>query len=265
MSSEYKYKYEIHMHTKQGSKCGKTPAAEYVSVFKELGYDGIIITDHFFYGNTAVDRSLPWPDFIEEFCKGYEEAKAEGDRQGLKVFFGFEACRRPDEYLIYGVDKDWLKAHPEIRDADHIQQYKLIQEAGGCIVGAHPFRERGYIDHVRLHPYQCDAWEACNFGNPPYQDAFAYQYCADHNILMTSGSDLHDKELLSASPCGMLFEKPLESIQDFVKAIKSGTGFVPMIPEDRKHITPDMVNTLPIELYDEKNIGKYLELKDIFG
>lgn len=259
----YPYKYEVHMHTAESSACGKTHAADYIAAFIEQGYDGMIITDHFFHGNTAVDRNLPWEDFVEEFCKGYEIAKAEGDKQGFKVFFGWEANRLVDEYLIYGLDKAWLKAHPEVRDCPHDELFKLIDSEGGLIVGAHPFRERPYVPKVNLHPFQVHAMEACNFGNPPYQDAFAYNFCKDRNIIMTSGTDLHDVKNLAGAPTGMCFAEPLNDISDYVKRVKSGKGFVPLIPEEREKITPDMKNMLPMFLYDEKNIGHPVELEDL--
>ena len=40
------YKYELHCHTKEVSRCGAVPAAEIVKMYKENGYDGIVITDH---------------------------------------------------------------------------------------------------------------------------------------------------------------------------------------------------------------------------
>jgi len=258
------YKYEVHMHTAQASACGKTPGAEYIAEFKRLGYDGMIITDHFYHGNTKPDRDLKWEDYIEEFCKGYEAAKAEGDRQGVKVFFGWEENHHGDEYLIYGPDKAWLLAHPEIRDADQTEYLKMIHEAGGLVVQAHPFRERPYMSLINVHPYQCDAMEACNFGNPPYQDAFAYNFCKDRGIVMTSGTDLHDVKNLEPSGAGMVFEKPLESIWDYVNAVRSGKGFTPLIPEERRHITPDMTNWLQMKLYDENNRPKDIVLGDIF-
>ena len=259
------YKYEVHMHTYEASACGRTPGAEYIAEFKRLGYDGMILTDHFFHGNTRPSRDLPWEDYIEEFCKGYEHAKEEGDRQGFKVFFGWEENHHGDEFLIYGPDKEWLKSHPEIRDADQAEYLEMIHEAGGLVVQAHPFRERGYLTHVHIHPFQCDAMEACNFGNPPYQDAFAYNFCKDRGIIMTSGTDLHDVKNLEPSCAGMVFEKPLESIWDYVAAVKSGKGFTPLIPEERKVITSEMTNTLDMILYDENNIGKNVVLEDIFG
>ena len=106
--------YETHMHTCQASACGKATGKEQARVYKAAGYTGIIITDHFFGGNTAVDRELPWEERIDLFWKGYEDAKEEGDKIGLDVFFGLEQNIHHDEYLIYGLTKEYMKAHPEM-------------------------------------------------------------------------------------------------------------------------------------------------------
>lgn len=264
MSEPKLYRYDTHVHTSEVSKCARSSGREMAETYRKLGYDGIIITDHFFRGNTRPDRNLPWPEYIDEYCRGYEEAKDEGDKLGFKVFFGWEECFRPDEYLVYGLDKDWLKAHPEMTAWDHKTYYEQIRKAGGCVVGAHPFRERGYVTQVNLHPFQCDAMEACNFGNPPWQDVLAYNFCRDRGILMTSGSDMHDVNVLESTPCGMLFDEPLNSIGDFVNCILTGKGFTPMIPDDRRELTPEISNTLPMFLYDENNVGRSVEMKDLF-
>lgn len=259
------YKYEIHMHTCVSSACGRTAPEDYIQAFIDCGYDGIIITDHFYHGNTAVDRNLPWPDFVEQYCRSYERAKEAGDRLGLKVFFGWEESQHPDEYLIYGLDKQWLLDHPEIKDADHTETLRLVHEGGGVVVGAHPFRERAYVDIVKIHPFQCDAMEVCNYGNPPYQDILAYNFCKDRNILMTSGGDIHDVKNVYTNISGMMFDKPLESIADFVEAIKTGRGFTPVIPDERRApITPDIANTLPMKLYDGHNVGRDVVMADLF-
>lgn len=41
------YRYETHMHTAEGSRCGRMPAAEMVRAYKKLGYTGVFVTDHF--------------------------------------------------------------------------------------------------------------------------------------------------------------------------------------------------------------------------
>ena len=117
--------YETHMHTCQGSACGRATGKEQARVYKEAGFTGIIITDHFFGGNTAVDRSLPWEERVDLFWKGYEDAKEEGDRIGLDVFFGLEQNIHFDEYLIYGLTKEYMKAHPEM---EHWTRREQLEE-----------------------------------------------------------------------------------------------------------------------------------------
>ena len=60
------YKYETHLHTCEASACGISRGAEYISVYKKLGYDGIFVTDHFFGGNTAVSSELDWEERIDD-------------------------------------------------------------------------------------------------------------------------------------------------------------------------------------------------------
>ena len=130
--------------------------------YQKAGYAGIVVTDHFFYGNTAADRSLPWKDWVEQFCKGYEHAKEEGDKIGLQVFFGWESGYHGTEFLIYGLNKEWLFEHPEIKDADVKEQYELVHAGGGIVSHAHPFREEDYIPEIRLFPDCVDAVEGIN-------------------------------------------------------------------------------------------------------
>ena len=51
--------YETHMHTCLASACGVSTGKEHAQFYKDAGYTGIIMTDHFFRGNTAVPRNLP--------------------------------------------------------------------------------------------------------------------------------------------------------------------------------------------------------------
>lgn len=259
------YKYDVHIHTSESSKCGKTSGADYVQAYKDLGFDGIIITDHFFRGNTAIDRNLPWEEYVEQFCRGYEVAKESGDRIGLKVFLGWEERIGSDEYLIYGPDKEWLKRHPELKDANQLEYFDIIHKAGGLIVEAHPFRERSYVKTIELHPYQCDAMEACNSGNTPDQDYLAFLYCKKNRITMTSGSDLHDVKYLPQNCSGMVFSEPLNSIWDYVERIKSGLGFEALIPENRQKRSQIVLPTIPIQLFNKKNIPHDITLRQLLG
>lgn len=216
--------YETHMHTSEGSACGNSTGAQMARAYKEAGYTGIIITDHFFYGNTAVDRDLPWDEWVEKFCLGYEHAKEEGDKIGLQVFFGWEAGYYGPEFLIYGLDKKWLLEHPEIKDATVKQQLKLVHDGGGIVIQAHPYREAPYIKGIELYPDDVDGVEGVNashtsFGkkerHPEYNER-ALAYAKEHDFPLTAGSDQHSVDMLWG---GMVFPRKMEDIHDFAKAV----------------------------------------------
>ena len=225
------YLYETHMHTSQGSACGKCTGKEHARFYKEQGFAGIIMTDHFFGGNTAIDRELPWDERIDLFWRGYEDAKEEGDRIGLDVFFGLEQNFRFDEYLIYGLTKEYMKAHPEMEHWTRKQQLEEVHRAGGCVIQAHPFRIRGYMDRIRLGPDFADGIEAANAGNEPLDDARAFRYGREKGFVMTAGSDNHN------SPAPVLFgvqlERKLTSIYDYVRIILNRDTIGLYVPEDR--------------------------------
>lgn len=219
------YLYETHMHTSESSACAKCSAAEMVQAYKAAGYTGIITTDHFYNGNTAVSRTLPWTDWVNRFCLSYEKAKAEGDKIGLQVFFGWEAGYHGTEFLIYGLDKEWLLLHPEIKDATVEEQYALVHKGGGMVSHAHPFREEVYIPQIRLYPEYVDAVEGVNamhssrnsnsHKNPKFNER-ALAYGTEHNLPFTAGGDQHTTCMIGG---GMLFERKLSDIQDFIRAV----------------------------------------------
>lgn len=225
LPADYPYAYETHLHTNQASACGNNTGAEMARACKQAGYTGIIVTDHFFYGNCCVDRSLSWENWVENYCKGYEDAKAEGDKIGLQVFFGWEACYKGTEFLINGLSKEWLLAHPEIKDCTIEEQFSLVHADGGMVVHCHPFREEAYIPEIRLFPDYCDAVEGVNAThachrskahNNPEFDVRAKEYAAKYNKPMTSGSDIHAVNLLYG---GLAFQRKLEDSKDYIKAI----------------------------------------------
>jgi len=227
INEKYPYVYETHLHTSQGSRCGRATGAQMAKACKEAGYTGIIVTDHFFYGNTAIDRSLPWADWVELYAKGYEDAKRAGDEIGLQVFFGWESGYSGTEFLVYGLDKEWLINHPEIKDASIEEQCSLVHADGGMIVHAHPYREEFYIPEIRLYPEYVDAVETVNAShsgylsrshNNPEFNVRAMEYAKEYDLPMTAGSDVHGTELLYG---GMAFEERLTDIKAFMDAVRT--------------------------------------------
>ena len=220
------YLYETHLHTVEASRCGRTPAREYIPYYLDQGYRGIVVTDHF-YGNVSYkpDRNLPWRDQVDGYCRGYEEALDEGIKRGLDVFFGIEQHFDGDEALIYGVDKQWLYDNPGVIHWDRRELFENVCTAGGCVVQAHPFRVRNYISCVRLNSF-VHGIEAFNGGNNPWDDRYALAYAKLMDLPVTAGTDMH---AIGGRPeiynFGVCFDEPWTDISDYVHAILNKKPF----------------------------------------
>ncbi len=217
------YKYETHLHTKEGSACSSAAAADMARAHKELGYDGIFVTNHFFNGNTSVDRSLPWEERIDAYCKGYEIAKEVGDEIGLKVFFGVEFCKYNADLLIYGMDKEWLKDNERLlMETDERKLFSTVRALGGFIVHAHPFRSDPYIHHITLYPYDVDAVEVINGSHDPakFYNERANAYADMYGLIKTGGSDSHHLDKLFGS--GIAVPEPINCPEDYLRLLREG-------------------------------------------
>lgn len=217
------YKYETHLHTREGSACSSASAADMARLHKEMGYDGIFVTNHFFNGNTSVPRDLPWDERVDLYCRGYEIAKEVGDEIGLKVFFGIEYCKYNADLLIYGIDKEWIKANEQLlMYTDERVLFAKIREMGGIVVHAHPFRSDSYIHHITLYPYDVDAVEVINGSHAPNNmyNTRANLYADMYGLVKTAGSDSHHVDKLFGS--GISVPEPINSHEDYLRLLREG-------------------------------------------
>jgi hypothetical protein len=262
------YLYETHLHTSQASACARSKGAEYIRQYQDMGYSGIIVTDHFYHGNTAISHSLPWKEWVKQFCRGYEDARSEGERRRFDVFFGWEETfDGGDDYLIYGLDREWLLEHPEVKNWTRGEQYRTVKEAGGCVVQAHPFRQRDYIRQVILSTGCVDAVEVANAGNSEQsQDALAMRYAKKIKRPVTAGSDSHDaRQMCSDWVYGVFVENELKTIGDYVNVVcNNGISGISM-SEGRCDYHGDETVKLPVDIRDQDdrstggNWKKFLE------
>ncbi len=225
---DYPYLYETHLHTSQSSACAWNSGYEMAQAAHQAGYTGIIVTDHNWGGNTAVNRDLPWPEFVEQFAKGYLDAKRYADaHDDFDVFFGYEAGFCGTEFLIYGITPEWMARHPELKTESIREHHAIIHAAGGTVIHAHPFREEWYIPEIRLFPDCVDGVEGINATHSCHKstahhkaayDEMAVAYANEHSLPMSAGSDIHSTNLFGG---GVAFKRRLTDIQDFCNAIKN--------------------------------------------
>lgn len=217
------YKYEIHLHTSACSACAVSSAKEMIDAAAKNGYSGIVITNHFYHGNTAVDRNLPWNDFVGAYIDDYEYARVYGKKKGISVFFGLEEGFAPGkEMLIYGVKPESFLKHPEFIMMSAKEKSDFIHEEGGICVCAHPFRDRSYIPDPQTPPDPAlfDGIEGFNLGNKIDENEKAFIFGINNNKFLTSGSDTHRCD--NFGDAGIAFENPIKDYDDFVNKMKKG-------------------------------------------
>jgi predicted metal-dependent phosphoesterase TrpH len=215
------FKYETHLHTSPVSRCAKASVREQLEFYKEQGYDGVFITNHFIDGNINIPSSATYEEKIEFYFSDYEQGKKIGEEIGLKVFFGAELSFKGTDFLVYGLKKEWFLAHPEIVEMKKSEELSFMAEAGALIIQAHPFREAGYIDHIRLFPRNVHGVEVINACRTDFENSMARLYAESYGLLQFAGSDNHGgrgKDTLA----GMCSKKSITSEHDFIKKVKNG-------------------------------------------
>lgn len=236
------YKYELHMHTSQGSACGKTSGADMVDFYIKSGYAGMVVTDHFYHGNTAPDRFLPWEDFVAAYSQGYLDAREAAKSRNFDVFFGVEVKGKgSDEYIVLGPSPEWYAEHPELRDSVGTEFLSIVRGAGAFVIHAHPYRERSYMlrKTIPLFPDYVDAIEVRNCGNLIEFDRRAYEYAVELGLPMTGGSDNHNANLPDPSLSGVTLPFRPRSLSELIEAIR-----------EKKHTVLDLDRVLQTPLTD---------------
>ena len=260
------YLYETHLHTSQGSACGVSRGREYIRGYLDRGYTGIIVTDHFYRGNCAVIQNLSWDRWVRRFCQGFEDAREEGERQGLDVFFGWEETYDGDDYLIYGLDKEWLLEHQEACRWTRKEQFEEVRRYGGCVVQAHPFRQAYHIRRIHLSAGAVDAVETANAGNDRSFDALARAYAGKLGLPVTAGSDIHFAgDIRPASAFGVYLDRKMETIADYVDAIRNNAIAGLKMPAGRCDLHGDERVALPVDIRDSRDQSTGITLADFLG
>ena len=214
------YRYETHLHTWPVSKCARATVRETLEFYKSLGYAGVFLTNHFIDSNLNVPKDSSFEEKINFFCSDYEEALVVGREIGLPVFFGLEASYKGTDFLVYGLDKAWLLAHPEIADMKKSELLPFMMEQGALVVHAHPFREACYIDHIRLFPRAVHGVEVYNACRTDFENEMAAQYAKNYGLLPFAGSDNHRGGVQTRFG-GMESDAPIVDEADFVRRVKN--------------------------------------------
>ena len=215
------YKYETHLHTSPVSECALASVEEQLTFYKELGYDGVFITNHFLDGNINIGSDRSYEERLNFYCSDYEKGVEIGKKIGIKVFFGVELSYKGTDFLVYGLDKQWFLSHPEIMEMTKRNELQFMMESGALVIQAHPYREAFYIDHIRLFPRSVHGIEIVNANRPDKENEIAKLYADHYNLLHFAGSDNHIGEK-QPKLAGVGCKEPINNEAEFVDRVLQG-------------------------------------------
>lgn len=221
-----KYKYQIHLHTSPCSACGAMTPSELVEALHEYGYQGAVITNHFYHGNSGIDRSpsTTWEQFVSAYERDYLECKEQARKYDMDIIFCVEEALYPGlEILCYGVTPKVLYDHPELRDCPAEQVVKILRDNGVLIIQPHPFREADYIPNPGPLPLEfIDGVEIYNRGNGTDEmNQRALEFANAHpELIKTSSADAHTTDRVCFG--GIITEERIKEPSDLVSILKSG-------------------------------------------
>ena len=238
------YRYETHCHSSQCSGCAKSTSQELVRAYHAAGYAGLVLTDHFIWGNTAVDKNLPWDQRMKAYYQGYLDAKVVGDELDFDVIYALEhAYGDGKEVLIYGVELDFLLANPDIPDLTLDALVDRIHEAGGIVIQAHPYRDRYYVN-MAVGPRTdiVDGIEVYNACNKPGEDVQTLPLLEMKNYIVTSGGDIHKDTDERIGHAGITLPYRVKTSKEFADALKERKHGLLVKGEIMEKITADVLD-----------------------
>ena len=217
------YKYQMHIHTSPCSLCSVMSPRELCKALKENGYQGAVLTNHFFHGNTGVDRALPWEEFVRAYEKDYLECVEAAKEYDLDIIFGIEEAVVPGlEILCYGITPRVLYENPELKECSVDEWTKIMRQNGVILIQAHPFRIADYIPNPGPLPIQYyDGVEIYNRGNGSEEmNQKALEYAEAHpHLLRTASADAHWTEVVPFG--GITVKSRIRTEKELASVLKS--------------------------------------------
>ena len=215
------YKYELHAHTAECDLVARLSGGELVRAYADRGYNGIVITDHYFsiffdwFGKELEGKTHR--EIMDRWLRGYESARNEGEKIGFTVLPGAEVRidGTVNDYLLYGLELDDLYRLPLLNRMGSIDEVLDILPEYICVVHAHPFRNSMTV----CDPRRLFGIEVHNGGTEAFRNALARTWAAHYGKAMTSGSDCHGPGAVAQG--GIVTETPIYTAADLTEVLRS--------------------------------------------
>lgn len=221
------YKYELHAHTAECDPYAGIGGAELVKLYREAGYSGMVITDHYIwsFAKWFADENLAsasHEEYIRRWLKGYYAAKKAAEGTDFTVLAGAEVAfdGQINHYLVYGVDEAFFYRAPLLNKCKTINELTALLPEDVLVVQAHPFRKNMTI----CDPEALFGFEGYNAGTEAFRNEMAKLYARHYGKRLTSGSDVHGHKAVARG--GIATEQAICSPQDLVTVLSSGDYYL---------------------------------------
>lgn len=210
-------RFDLHMHTSRHSPDSEMDPYRLVRRAREIGLDGIVITEH------------DWLWSVEEL------AELQSVADGLVVLAGVEVSAREGHFLAYGV-RDPFAISPGIGVAALCRE---MHRQGGVVVAAHPFRwGQEFEEILRREKPELDGLELMTANMDADMRRRAEGVWRRLGLAGLGSSDAHHEDVLGA--CFTEFTRPIRTDADLVAAIR---GRQMLVHESAPDLRPLAVST----------------------
>jgi predicted metal-dependent phosphoesterase TrpH len=210
---------DLHVHSYPESPCSSASVDSLIEEAKRIGLDGICLTDH----------NHVWaPARVEELR----------EKHGFLILRGNEITTNQGDMLVFGLEKD-IQGIIDLKDLR-----REVDEAGGFMIVAHPFR--GFlvvgVDEAGLTPEKAmerplfdyvDAVEVLNGKVTEKENDFASRVSEGLGFPGTGGSDAH--EVAEVGMYATEFYEEIKNEQDLIAALKKG-AYAPVVFQAEKQV-----------------------------
>lgn len=187
---------DIHLHESTFSSDSHMTLAEIVAEARQVGLDGVCITDH---------DSMGLAPYAARYAKEVD----------FPIFVGAEYYSREGDILVFGVD-----ALPEEMRLPAQTIIDYVNERGGACIAAHPFRNnnRGLEEHL-LTVRGLTGVEVLNGSTDPEANRKALQYARRLGIQGIGASDAHN--VIQLGRYATWLPQTVGTMEEFVAALRA--------------------------------------------
>lgn len=209
-----KYITELHAHSAECSECAEMTADQIAGKYIRCGYDTLVLSNHF--KQYEVERSGSYEKSVNMIFEAARiAAESAGDRLNVIPAVELTLNRPWNDYLIFGVTREFLLEDKGIFDYSLEKLYSRTKEAGMILVEAHPMR----YGSSPMRPTYLDGYEVFNGSN--LNNEFALSWWEKHRNtapIFTSGTDCHRMDQYPNA--GIVTAEPIKNNDDLLRILR---------------------------------------------